>query len=167
MSQTQLGQILEYATIISIIIGFIIGMSQGFVRIFFSWFSILLGVIIAMNFTYKLTSMFIPAEKDNILILFLMSILIFAIVHIVLTKFAFNFSRVLQKFQMGSLDYLLGGIFGAAQMMVLLGLAIYWVMALGWVDMTSHPISMFCAFWSEKIIFMFGAQFPAFKKLIR
>ncbi|MGL4388387.1 MAG: CvpA family protein [Brevinema sp.] len=167
MTYNHLGQILEYCVIITIVIGVVIGMSKGFVRIFFSWFSVLLSVIVAMNFTHKLTVLFIPAEADNILVLFLMSILIFAIIHTVLTKIAFKFSQFLQKYHMGSLDFFLGAIFGAAQMMVLLGLGIHWIMALGWVDMTPYPVSMFCAFWSEKIIFMFGTQFPAFNKLIK
>lgn len=163
----QLGQIIEYGIIIGIIIGFVIGMSKGFVRIFFSWFSILVGIIIAMKFAPKATTIFFPTETENILVLFLVSIVIFSIIHIILNRFALNFSILLQKFQIGSLDYLLGGIFGAAQMMVLLGLGVYWIMALGWVNMTSYPTAMFCAFWSEKIIFMFGTQFPALNKLIR
>ncbi|MGL4394811.1 MAG: CvpA family protein [Brevinema sp.] len=167
MAFNHLGQLIEYGVIVTIVIGVIIGMSKGFVQIFFSWFSVLLAVIVSMNFTHSLTALVIPSKANNVLVLFLVAILIFAIIHTIITRFAYNVTQVLRSWQLGELDFLLGAVFGAAQMMVLIGLAVYWAMALRWVDMTPYPVSMFCAFWSEKIIFMFGTQFPAFKRLIR
>lgn len=159
-------QIIEYLVITFIILGGIVGLYQGFVTIFFSWFSVVLGGILAFNFSYGLTKTFFPNFLNNIFVIFLIGVIIFAITFIIISSLGRTFSNTLDKFRLGILNYLLGGIFGVAQMLVIVGLCIYWLGVLGWVNMQAFPVSMFSAYWAERIIILIGTQVPMATKLL-
>lgn len=159
-------QIIEYLIITVIVLSILIGLRKGFVKIFFSWFSVLLGGVVALNFSYGLTSTFFSAYSHNILIVFGVGVVLFMIVYLILTNIAHSFSSFLQNAQIGGLDNLLGGIFGGAQMLIIAGLVIYWITSLGWVNMQPYPVSMFSAYWAETIVLLIGVQIDMVNKLL-
>ncbi len=157
-------QIIEYIVIISITIGLLIGLIKGFVKIFFSWFSIFVGIIVSINFSYGLEKAFFTTH--SIINVFLIGVVLFALVYILIMQVSRVFTVTLQRANVEILNHLLGGIFGAVQTMILVGLAIYWVMVLNWVDLSSQPVSMFSMYWAEKIISLVGSQVDIANKLL-
>ncbi len=162
-----MGQIIEYLVITFVILGVLFGFVNGFIRVFFSWFSVLVGAIIAMNFSYGFTKSFFPNYANNIILIFFIGIVLFSIVYLVITQIAHLCSNAFQTKNMGGLENLLGGFFGGIQVMIVVGLAIYWIMALNIVDMSQYPISMFSAYWAEKFVLLVGTQVGVANHLLK
>jgi len=161
-----MGQIIEYIVITLIFLAFAIGLYKGFLAIFFSWFSIFLGGILSIKFSYVFAKLLFPSMSGNIIVLFLIGITIFSITYMFIINFGKMFTDILNKIQVGALNYILGGIFGAAQMLILVGIGIYWINESNWANMHSYPISMFASFWAERIITSIGIQFPIITKIL-
>ena len=162
-----MGQIIEYLAITIIGLGVIVGLTKGFVRIFFSWFSVFVGIIVALNFSYGFTKSFFPDYSNNIVLIFFIGIILFSIVYLIITQIARLCTVAFQKTSMGGLDNLLGGVFGGVQVMIVVGLVIYWIMALDIANMTAYPISMFSAYWAEKIVLIVGSHVDIANNLLK
>ncbi len=157
-------QIVEYLVIVFISIGLLMGLIKGFTKIFFSWFSIFIGIIISINFSYGIEKVLF--DEHNIITVFLIGVVLFALVYIIVMQVSSMFSEVLRRANVELLDHLLGGIFGAVQTMIFVGLAIYWAMDLRWINLSSQPASMFSMYWAEKIITLVGSQVDVVNKLL-
>ncbi len=151
-------QIIEYVVIACIVSGVIIGLGQGFAKIFFSWFSLFVGIVVAINFSYGLLARILPQYQSNILAIVGAGLVLFILVYLVIMNVAKMVAKMCLHLHMGGLNSLLGGFFAGVQMMIIAGLAIYWIMVAGWVNMESYPVSMFSAYWAETIILLVGSQ---------
>ncbi|MGL4677649.1 MAG: CvpA family protein [Brevinema sp.] len=161
-----MNQMVEYLVIMFISIGVLLGLMNGFVSVFFSWFSVFVGIVISMNFSYGATQTFFPQHSSNILVVFLIGISLFSLVYIFIMKISQYFTRFFQQMNLGILDHLLGGIFGGVQTMIFVGLAVYWIVVWGWLDMSAYPISMFSVYWAEKTILLLGTQVDIANRLL-
>ncbi|MGL4367480.1 MAG: CvpA family protein [Brevinemataceae bacterium] len=149
-------QVIEYLVVLLIILGAVLGLMKGFITIFFSWISIILGAVAALKFSFGLTYSFFPQHAENVFIVFLMGMVIFSLVYILLLSIGRSFASSIDKYKLGGLDYLLGCLFGAAQVMFLVGILVYKFATWRNMDMHPYPISMFAMYWSEKILALFG-----------
>lgn len=161
-----MSEIIEYLTIIFIGMGIIWGGMSGFVKVFFSWFSILVGMIISMNFSYGVAQAFFTEYKNNILVVFLIGIVLFSIVYVIFSQFARLFSSVLSQYNLTGLNYILGGIFGGGQVMIILGVILYWLLKNINIDLSSNPVSMFSIYWAERIVTILGTHIGIANKLL-
>ncbi len=161
-----MGQIIEYIAIMLIVLGLLAGLLKGFVKIFFSWFSICIGVIVSINFSYGFARGFFPQYSNNIILVFFIGIFLFSLVYIFIAQLSKGISAVLHHSNLSALDHLLGGVFGAVQMMLVVGLAIYWLIIWQGIDLSAYPVSMFSTYWAEKIITIVGSKVDIANKLL-
>ncbi len=159
-------QIVEYAVMVFILLGALYGMAKGLGKIFFSWFSIFMGIFISLNFSYGITNAVFPNHSNNFLVTFSVGIAIFCLVYVILTQFAFLISDMLVKSRMEGLNSALGFIFGGLQTMIFAGLILYWLSIWLDIDLSSKPIAMFAIFWAERIIGILGNHISIFNMLM-
>lgn len=161
-----MSQMIEYLAIVFIGLGVIWGFMSGFVKVFFSWFSVLVGIVVSMNFSYGVASAFFPEYRNNILVIFLIGIILFSLVYIFFSQIARIFASILAKHNLHGLDYILGGIFGGGQVMIVVGLILYWMLKSMNLDLSSTPVAMFSVYWAERIITVLGVHIDIANKLL-
>ncbi|MGL5955798.1 MAG: CvpA family protein [Brevinema sp.] len=161
-----MSEIVEYLVIAFIGIGVLLGLLKGFVMVFFSWFSVFIGMVSSINFSYGVAHAFFPQYSSNIIVIFLIGIFLFSLVYIVIMKISQYCTAIFRQMNLAVLDHLLGGIFGGLQTMIFVGLAVYWMIVWGWVEMSSYPIAMFSVYWSEQIILLLGTQVDLANRLL-